>query len=339
MSRRPAARRCDGSDAGVLRHARTTHEHGKRHTAGARGALNSMMALKGSAMGSCPTGQAASVDFRSNHLDREPRIVTQERSQQVGSSPASDSVSSSGPFPTSAIGSKQRTPSGWAIGLPTVWPELLASVGTEDRALAERVLMMPLLAASDEDLGELMSSHTPEAFDFLIADGVVLKQTTLARQSALELLGPGDLLAPPLTAARQLESRSVSRYLAHGQVSLVAMNARFWQTARHWPKIADVLHERLGRQTHRASTHTAMLALPRVEDRLVALFGDLAERFGRVSPIGILVDLSMTHEIIGGLVGSRRPTVSLALKQLASQGLIERHDHDRWVMPANILSI
>ncbi len=197
---------------------------------------------------------------------------------------------------------------------------------------------MPLVSARDADLAEVISTQIPGAFDFVIVDGVVLKETTLAGRSALELLGRGDLLAPPLTPARQLESRALSRYLARGRVSLAAIDDRVRLAVRRWPGIADVLHDRLARQTHHASMHLAMLHLPRVEERLVALFADLAERFGQMTAEGIVIDLPLTHEIIGGLVASRRPTVSLALQQLASDGRIARLDGDRWKLDRSIIT-
>ena len=95
-------------------------------------------------------------------------------------------------------------------------PEIIARVPAQDRLLAEHTLIVPLISVGDDDLAEAIGRQIPEAFDFLIVDGVVLKETTLAGRSALELLGPGDLLAPPLTAARQPGSRAISRYLAHG---------------------------------------------------------------------------------------------------------------------------
>jgi CRP-like cAMP-binding protein len=217
-------------------------------------------------------------------------------------------------------------------------PEIVASVAAEDRPLAERTLIVPLISARDADLADVISTQIPGAFDFLIVDGVVLKETALARRPALELLGRGDLLAPPLTAARQLESRAVSRYLAHGQVSLAAIEDHIRQAARRWPGIADFLHDRLARQTHHASMHLAMLHLPRIEDRIIALFSDLAERFGHMTADGILIDLPLTHEIIGGLVGSRRPTVSIALHQLASKGIVARLEDDRWKLDRSILA-
>ncbi len=219
-----------------------------------------------------------------------------------------------------------------------MFPEILASVPAEDHELAKRALVVPLVSSCAQDLSDVISTQDPEAFDFLIVDGVVLKETTLAGRSALELLGPGDVLAPPLTAASQLDSRAVSRYLAHGRVALAVIEARFRQAARRWPGLADFLHDRLGRQTHRASMHLAMLHLTPIEDRVIALFADLGERFGRVSADGIVIDLPLTHEIIGGLIGRRRPTVTIALQQLASDGLLERLEDNRWKLARAIVS-
>jgi CRP/FNR family cyclic AMP-dependent transcriptional regulator len=226
-----------------------------------------------------------------------------------------------------------------AVSLAEVWPDMLARVPVEDHQLAERILMMPLVAARDEELADVIATQIPGAFDFAIVEGVVLKETILARRSSLELLGPGDVLAPPLNVVRQVESRAVSRYLAHGQVSLAAINDRFRGAVRRWPRLADFLHDRLGRQTHRSSMHLAMLHEPRAEDRVIALFADLAERFGHVTADGILIALPLSHEIIGRLVGSRRPTVTIALQQLAADGVLERLEDNRWKLAPTIVSM
>jgi CRP/FNR family transcriptional regulator, cyclic AMP receptor protein len=219
-----------------------------------------------------------------------------------------------------------------AVSLAAAFPEIARAVPPEDRQDAERTLIAPVLAARDEDLAQAFATVTHDVFDFLVIDGVVLKETTLADRSAFELLGAGDFLAPPLSALRQAQSRARSHYLAHGPVSLAVIDGRFRQAAQRWRGLFDILHDRLGQQTHRASMHLAMLHLPRTEDRIKLLFADLAERFGRMTADGILIDLSLTHKIIGGLVGSRRPSVSLALHTLASDGLLTRVGPDRWVV-------
>lgn len=233
---------------------------------------------------------------------------------------------------------REPTPHAASVGLLDVLPEIAATIPPQDRELAERTLMMPRLVARDVDLAQTLAHTGANSFDFLVVEGVVLKETRLSNRAALELLGPGDVLGPPLSALRQIESRAVSRYLAHGAVTVAELGARFRQAARRWPGLSDVLLDRLARQTHRASMHLAMLHLPRIEDRIIALFSDLAERFGHMTSDGALIDLDLTHEMIGRLVGSRRSTVTLALQSLGGAGTLVRRDDGRWILDPTAIS-
>ncbi|HZO76824.1 MAG TPA: hypothetical protein VFB39_02190 [Solirubrobacteraceae bacterium] len=49
--------------------------------------------------------------------------------------------------------------------------------------------------------------------------------------------------------------------------------------------------------------------------------------------------VSLAAEIIGGLIGSRRPTVTLALQKLASDGVLERLQDNRWKLARTIVSV
>jgi CRP/FNR family cyclic AMP-dependent transcriptional regulator len=218
------------------------------------------------------------------------------------------------------------------IPLTTALPEITELIPASERQLAEQVLHVPRLQVHGQ-LGDTLAA-TPTAFDFIVADGVVLKQTRYAGRNSLELLGPGDVLAPPLTPSRQLESRATSSYQAHGEASLAVIEGRFRTAARRWPQLSDVLHDRLARQTHRASMHLAILHIARAKDRVLALFSDLAERFGYVTGHGIVIDVELTHTLIGELIGSRRPTVSLALDELSTSGTLTRTRNDRWMLNA-----
>src|SRR5262249_2728326 len=60
----------------------------------------------------------------------------------------------------------------------------------------------------------------------------------------------------------------------------------------------------------------------------------LAERWGRVEPDGVVVDLPLTHTSLGFLVGARRPTISRGLKNLAEDGLLV-HDRGAWTLAAD----
>jgi DNA-binding transcriptional ArsR family regulator len=76
----------------------------------------------------------------------------------------------------------------------------------------------------------------------------------------------------------------------------------------------------------------AVTHLPRVYARLLILFWLLAERWGTVGPEGVRVVLPLTHQVLAMLVGANRPTVTLALKRLASAGLLSRERTDRWLL-------
>jgi hypothetical protein len=112
------------------------------------------------------------------------------------------------------------------ISLSEVLPEIAAHIPAGDHELVQQVLSVPALRATDQPLDEVLAV-TPTAFDFIIVDGIVLKQTSYAGRHALELQGPGDVLAPPLTASRQIESPAISSYHAHGEVVLAVLEQRF----------------------------------------------------------------------------------------------------------------
>ena len=57
----------------------------------------------------------------------------------------------------------------------------------------------------------------------------------------------------------------------------------------------------------------------------------LAEFWGRVTPFGTRLQISLSHELLAGLVGARRPTVTLALGKLAERGSLIRHENE-WLI-------
>jgi CRP-like cAMP-binding protein len=62
---------------------------------------------------------------------------------------------------------------------------------------------------------------------------------------------------------------------------------------------------------------------PRVERRLLLKLRQLAERWGRVTPDGIRLDLRLTHQELANMIGAVRESVTIALGRLADSGEIE----------------
>lgn len=173
-------------------------------------------------------------------------------------------------------------------------------------------------------------AHVERPVGLLVADGLIVRDVLLASSTASDLLGPGDVaaLGPSSTALVPAEVRwtasVTSRVAVLDDKLLTALNA--------WPAITARLLAQVTRQTSEMALQRAFSQLPRVEQRLLALFWHLAERWGRVGTDGIVVHLAVTHEALGRMVGSRRPTVSLALKELASTGTVVRRADGAWLL-------
>ncbi len=66
-------------------------------------------------------------------------------------------------------------------------------------------------------------------------------------------------------------------------------------------------------------------------DRVRAKLLQLARRHGRVTPAGVAIDLPLTHDLLGRMVGSARETVTVAVRDLAADGFLSR-DAGRFVL-------
>jgi CRP/FNR family cyclic AMP-dependent transcriptional regulator len=179
---------------------------------------------------------------------------------------------------------------------------------------------------SPEPLRELSTNP----FAVLVVDGLLVRELLLGGNTATELLGPCDVV--DLGISDEVLLPTQARWSVPETARLAVLDDRVLSIVRAWPSVARVLLDRAARRGARLSTHRAIAQLPRVDQRLTAFFGHLAERWGRVAPAGVVIPLQLTHETLGRLIGARRPTVSLALKELAGSGVLERRNDGAWVL-------
>jgi CRP/FNR family transcriptional regulator, cyclic AMP receptor protein len=211
------------------------------------------------------------------------------------------------------------------VRLLDVEPELAVGLPADELAEA-RALAVPCL--------DLAAGESPPAAAFsaalgaILVDGLMVRTSNAFGRPDAALAGPGDLVDGRALAAGQ------GRWRTLAPTRLALLDARFVRAARRWPALMAGLADRLfaAQEDHR--TVAAIRGMSRVEDRLLALLGHAAVRWGRVTPDGVALDLPVTHELLGLLVGARRPTVSLALSTLREQGLLVRRAAGSWVLPA-----
>jgi CRP/FNR family transcriptional regulator, cyclic AMP receptor protein len=86
---------------------------------------------------------------------------------------------------------------------------------------------------------------------------------------------------------------------------------------------------------HRSRTlavHSAIENMPRLEDRLLLLFWQMAERWGTRRGGGVHMPIRLTHQMLADLVGARRPSVSTALGRLRDAGSLENDPNGGWLL-------
>ncbi len=166
----------------------------------------------------------------------------------------------------------------------------------------------------------------------LVLHGLLVREATVGDHPSAELLGPGDLLrAWEDRDAEVLLPRSV-RWSALSNARIAVIDHALAVRAAQWPEVLAALVERAARRAERLVTMQAIGHLTRVDDRLLALLWCLAERWGRVGPDGVLIDLRLPHRTLAGMVGARRPSVTTALGRLIARGDIVRRPDGGWLL-------
>lgn len=218
-----------------------------------------------------------------------------------------------------------------AASLFDVDPELGELLDADHLAEAR---VRAIVAVSDLPSGSwspaALGTVASRPFAILVVDGLLIRDLLLAGSTATELLGPCDMLDVGLPTDALLPAEV--RWSVPASARIAVLDDRLLAIVRQWPAVARVLLARAARHGARLSTHRAIAQLPRVDQRLVAFFGYLAERWGRVGSAGMVIPLQLTHETLGRLIGARRPTVSLALKELAAGGVLERRNDGAWLL-------
>jgi hypothetical protein len=218
-----------------------------------------------------------------------------------------------------------------AVAVIDVDPDLAEGLPPGERDAASRRLVAPCLdlAVGWWEPREIAGDVQPgprHALGVLVVEGLLTRAITLEGRTTGELLGTGDILRPwDVEEAPPHVSLTVS-WAVHVPTRVAVLDRRFLATAARWPTVLEGIAERAVRRSRALSLQLALGQVPRIEGRLLLLFWRLSERWGRVTPDGILVPLRLTHETLAALVAARRPSVTSALGRLAEGGLVERRD-------------
>jgi CRP-like cAMP-binding protein len=207
-------------------------------------------------------------------------------------------------------------------------PDLGRFLDEEDRNAARR-LVVPVRTVASGTTEIRATLERAGAFGAIVLEGMLLQRLRLADRTAIRLMGPGDIISVP--GNPQLGALDESELEASSPVQLALLGRELLAAVRHWPGLVAGLQVRLAQQAERLSAQLVICQMPRVEDRLIGLLWLLAECWGKVTLNGTTVPLNITHATLGALIGARRPTVTLALGELAKRGAVISQDHG-WLL-------
>jgi CRP/FNR family cyclic AMP-dependent transcriptional regulator len=166
----------------------------------------------------------------------------------------------------------------------------------------------------------------------LVLDGLLMRDVRFAHATCTELIGRGDLLRPWDWERDVLTIRPQVAWTALQPVRLAVLDRRISAIMGRWPELVSAIVARAVRRSFELAANQATSHLTRVDARLELLFWGLADRWGRVGPDGVVLELPLTHQVLGRLVGAQRPSVTTALSDLARRGIVERRDDGAWIL-------
>jgi CRP-like cAMP-binding protein len=208
-------------------------------------------------------------------------------------------------------------------------PDLEALLRDERAASARRDVQTSVhQVGCGEWFPKAQLAASPCTLGLLVISGAIVREIAVRDHPSAELLGPGDLIR---TAADE-SAGGEARWTALTPCVLCPLDAPVTVAIARYPEILLVLMERIEARARRLAFTQAISQMTGVDHRLETLLWHLAERWGRVRQDGVLIPLDLSHQLLGKLVGARRPPVSTALADLAHGQRVTRCRDGSWLL-------
>jgi hypothetical protein len=224
-------------------------------------------------------------------------------------------------------------------------PDLFSDLGeqrsrAEDMAQARQVKLEPgewSFADQARSAGPVAEIRDQRgSVGLLVLEGLLWREACIGKDSGIELLGPGDLLRPWVKPIPTSEILAEDRWTILQPASLAVLDRRFALATARWPAIVATLMDRLILRARWLSFQLAICHVRSLQQRILLAMWHFGDRWGRMSPSGIVVPVRLPHRMLAQLVGARRPSVTTALAALRAEGLLTERDDGSWLLPGEM---
>lgn len=210
-------------------------------------------------------------------------------------------------------------------------PDLGAAVDHAEQAEAKVAAIAPLLTV-ERGPWQPPADADPADLGLLVLSGLLSRSLEVAGRKFVELRGPEDLLRPWDDATEVASVRGEITWTAREATRMAWLDRDFAAAVAPWPAITAALMGRALRRARLLSFRLAIVELRHVDLRVLLLLWHLADRWGRVRPEGVRLDLHLTHDLLAHMVGAHRTSVTLALRKLTEEGRLARCEGGGWLL-------
>ncbi len=207
--------------------------------------------------------------------------------------------------------------------------ELGEGLAPEERRIAAQGLPVQIAVLKEGAWQPNGGGQEPGHLGYLVVDGLVVRRVEVGKGSSVELLGRGDLLRPWQEDAF---SFCASSWEVVEPTKLAQLGPQAARNVVRWPPLVANLMARGVRRSRALAADAAIASIVGLEDRLLILLWQLAERWGRTGADGAHLTIRLPHRLLAELTGARRPSVTTALAQLQDEERLASSDDGCWVL-------
>jgi CRP-like cAMP-binding protein len=197
------------------------------------------------------------------------------------------------------------------------------------RDFAAEELSAPLMPLDKGEWSPTQGVPEPGHLGYLVEEGLLVRRVLVGTGSSVELLGRGDILCP---WEEEISSFASASWEILEPSTLLVLGPSFAERAGRWPVILSNLIARGTRRSRALAADAALASVVGIEDRVLMLLWQIAERWGEVTPAGVRITIRLPHRVVAELVGARRPSVTTAIAALHDSGRLAEAADDSWIL-------
>lgn len=200
--------------------------------------------------------------------------------------------------------------------LTKIWekPDLLAFFKTYSKRPPRRIKKNTVLFNPGDPLHGI----------YFIAEGFIklYEVSEDGKETIIYLTGPGNLLSLRAIISKEQTAHQYTEAITDVTLYTMTMEEFFSVLSENPEHMVDLIHALLDRLNHAERRVEGFIA-GNVASRVASFLYDAAIRFGEKKDGRVSFPISLTHQRIADFVGSFRETITVSLKQLQKEGLIE----------------